>query len=765
MDKTDFPIQVVEIRRKDYRPPGTISSSNKRFGDATPVVRKALARQISRVIKSFSPQFAKWPTVPAVAKVTLKEEALAKSHRPTALLTKTTCPIVGTLDYGELLVSATKDGLDRLSQRVLSTTGKKSVANITAIKHIEPYKVNDWNAQRLTKEAGRWAASGRMLKFHLFDHKNEEINEQVRAALFELAEELSVELVEKSYGKRVSFFSTQLPKQQPEARAALQSFVGLRSISPMPEYRPVDFGVMKHSADPIDETVLPPPDEGTTYPVVGVIDSGVCKKCTLLKPWIHATDQYVPNELQDNIHGTMVAGLIASAFHLNQKDERFPKTQAKVVDVQVFEKNIPLSEESLVSILEEVVPRYPEVNVWNLSLGGNDPTDVSQFSDFATFLDEMHDAYGCLFVVASGNHQHLQSWPQKKDMKGRDRVSSPGDCIRGLTVGSLANAHKEESLSKTDEPSPFSRRGPGPCHIPKPEVSHYGGNCTASSIYAQTGILSVGPENSLIESLGTSFATPLVASQAAAIWDYLEDSDGSCSAERTKALLVHSALIGQLRISKELLNFTGFGRPSDVVDALYCDPHAVTFLFDVDLQYGGVEFERWPIPMAEDLLTADGKFKGEIAMTLVYSPIVDKDFSSEYCRTNVDVGMGKYEEYEDEDGEITYGFKSIVPLAPKDVRDLFEKSQIEHGFKWSPVKAYHAVFPRGKNVSTWRLKMKASKRAELLSSEEPQPAILLVTLRALDDEADVYNETIRLVNQEGWVTTPIDEHVQIKIAR
>jgi hypothetical protein len=59
--------------------------------------------------------------------------------------------------------------------------------------------------------------------------------------------------------------------------------------------------------------------------------------------------------------------------------------------------------------------------------------------------------------------------------------------------------------------------------------------------------------------------------------------------------------------------------------------------------------------------------------------------------------------------------------------------------------------------------MKATRRAELASPEYPQSAVLLITLRAFGAEADVYNETIRLVGQEGWVTNAIDSHVRVKL--
>ncbi|MBL4753726.1 MAG: S8 family peptidase [Flavobacteriales bacterium] len=757
MAKKDFPIQVVEIRATDHRPPVIVRPGPaKLFGPVDKETRQSLCLQLAEVHDYFQDYFQRWPNIPAVIKVTLKEEALAKSHRPTGLLTRSTCPIIGTLDFGEILVSATLVGISRLSQKINTTQAKKPIANISAIEKIEPYRVQDNRLYDLDSLAKHDIS----LKIHTFDHHQSDTNQRINSALIEYAHSLGVELEGVNYGARCSFFKA--PSVSSEVKKALESFIGLQSLEPMPSYRPGDFELQSSRIGMVDEMLLPPPDPEIEYPIVGVIDSGVCPNSVLLSPWVIDKEEYVDRELQDNVHGTMVAGLIAGAHSLNHNDDRFPDAQAKIVDVTVFEKDSALQEDVLIAILEDVIPKHPEVHVWNLSLGGSTPTSRFEFSDFACFLDEMHDTYQCLFVVASGNHSFMQKWPKVNDTQGVDRVSSPGDSIRSLTVGALANSHNANSLSKTGEPSPFSRGGPGPCFIPKPEVTHYGGNCSENGTYAQTGVLSIGPNNSLCETLGTSFATPLVSAQAAVLWSYLDTADSPSTPERIKALLIHSALIASDKVTTETINDYGFGRPTDVIDALYCDPNTITLMFETDLRHGGHEFERWPFPIADCLRTLEGKFQGEILMTVAYSPITDASFKSEYCRTNVDVGMGSYVLIEDADGSKKYKFDSAVPVAPKDMKQLYEKHQIENGFKWSPVKAYYAMFPRGKAIEIWRLKMKVTRRAELETPDQPQRATLLLTIRAKTADQPVYNETIQAMNQVGWITHNIDQHIEIR---
>lgn len=760
MSKKDFPVQVVEIKSSDHRPPIEIKASGgKLFCDVTDQLRANLSSQVDQAAIYLHDQLVKWPELPAVVKVTLKEEALAKSHRPTSLLTRSTCPIIGTLDFGEILVSATINGLNNLSKKIRTTSARKPIANISAIEKIEPYRASDYWPEEKKSRINDWVEHQTPLKIHTFDHANQDINNKIDSALITLASELGIEMEKVHYGTRISAYK--LIANNTSAAEKLESFIGLESFNPMPTYIPSDMDTQSSPVGKVDESLLPPPNQDEEYPIVGVIDSGVCPNSTHLSPWVIAKENYVPQSLQDNTHGTMVAGLIAGAASLNHQDSRFPSSQAKIVDVPVFEKGKSLDEDTLVSIIEDVVPKYPEVKVWNLSLGSSVPSATSEFSDLARFLDEMHDTHNCLFVIASGNHQCLQKWPQNSDFGGKDRVSSPGDSIRALTVGSIANNHNAIALSKSEEPSPFSRRGPGPCFVPKPDLSHYGGNCAPKGIFAQIGILSIGPNNTLCETLGTSFATPLVSAQAANLWMELDSSEQPSSPERIKALMIHSALVSSDKITSETVNHYGFGKPGDVIDSLYCDPNSITLMFEADLRHGGFEFERWPFPIADCLHTQEGKFRGEILMTVAYSPIVDQKYKSEYCRTNVDVGMGSYHESKDDTNKRE--FKSIVPVAPSDMKQLYEKAQIENGFKWSPVKAYYAKFPRGKEVDTWRLKMKVTRRAELIKPDYPQRATLLLTIRSTDSGQPVYNETIKLLNQSGWVMNDINQHVRIKV--
>ncbi|MCT2582121.1 S8 family serine peptidase [Actinophytocola gossypii] len=151
--------------------------------------------------------------------------------------------------------------------------------------------------------------------------------------------------------------------------------------------------------------------------------------------------------------------------------------------------------------------------VVNMSLG-SDPTDGQDPMSLA--VNTLSREYGTLFVIAAGNF-------------GGDRtVASPATADDALTVG---------SVSKSDEPSPFSSRGPRLGDgAAKPEISAPGGAIVAAR---PAGVPPLGePVGDGYQSLdGTSMAAPHVAAAAAVLAQRHPDWTGST----LKSALVSSA--------------------------------------------------------------------------------------------------------------------------------------------------------------------------------------------------------------------------------
>lgn len=752
MSNKNKPIQAVKITQRDFKDIPPPQSGPKPLREVTKGLIEKLNADIVRTEVELRNHFDENPDIPAVLKVRLLESALAKSHRPDNVLKGNTCPIIGTLDFGVLLVSANKKGINSLKSRIQSTA-KTVQPDIAAIEEISVFT----NKDRIILDNPEVADFAlQKYKIHLFDHLNTDLNRKIIDYFSDSTAEMPLDIVYKKYSPRTSFHSVETQNQM--SIQNLANNIAVRSIEIMPTYSPTDFSVATSPVGPIDKTHLPDPIVGFDYPIVAVVDSGICRESKQINKWVKDRKSFVPEELLDTKHGTMVGGLIASPSTLNYKDDGFPNCQAKLIDITVFDTSGTASEDDLMDMISEAVKLFPEIKIWNLSIGRSEPTQLNLFSDFGCFLDDLSEQYGILFVVASGNHKAFITNKTGNDILYDSRVSSPGDSLRALTVGSIAHKENPLAASKIGQCSPFSRIGPGPAFTPKPEVIHYGGNCTLNGSFAQIGVLSCGPDNQMYESIGTSFATPIVSSIAANTWHSINGSI-QATPEKVKALVIHSAVLN----CKEYEYATGFGKPGDIESLLYCSEDQITLMFEVDVRHGLVEFDRSPIPLPTSVQDA-GKFKGQIAMTLVYSPPLDRAFGSEYSRVNISVSMGETKEVLDKDtGELKTLFKGKVPPLPSEKKDLYEINQLKNSFKWSPTKAHKKKYPQGTNVETWKLKMESTIRAEEENPATPQKTVLLVTVQSTDKGSDLYNDAVRLLKTNGWILNPVAVTIPIKV--
>jgi hypothetical protein len=309
-----------------------------------------------------------------------------------------------------------------------------------------------------------------------------------------------------------------------------------------------------------------------------------------------------------------------------------------------------------------------------------------------------------------------------------------------------------------EEPSPFSRRGPGAGFLPKPELVHYGGNCDNRGQYQQTGVLSINGTRHLAENVGTSFSTPLVSALLANIYDSLGPD---ASHVLSKAILVHSALLKSERLRAQDLRYKGFGIPNDLIGALTCDPHTATLIFEPGEVRPGLDFVKGDFPIPECLRTEEGKVRGEFVITLAYDPPLDLAFGAEYCRRNVEVSLGTYNPHTPKAEH-----RKKIPCEPRDISKLYEKHLVEHGFKWSPIKVYREEFPRGTEGDHWRVVVSAEDRKGA-NDPQPTPLALIVTIRDPEGQLPVYDQVVARMNQSGWITQDlrVSERVRARVRR
>lgn len=722
-------------------------------------MRSLLLAQVDGLRRHFGAILSKQKELPAVARVVLKKEALAKSHRPQRLFDENTCPIIGGEAFGKLLVSVSAAGLDRLERDIDGSTADVVKADISTVEQIQPYTAEDaagpLGLQGLSESVRELKGAG--IKFRLFEHKNAKRNDAVRRAFLELVCALALpppEPLPYISGLRIYRVSDVKPKMVPR----LAGFVGTQSVGVFPQfellaqYLPQYEATAKH---------FPQPDPGRQYPLVGLIDTGTDPNNPLLQAWVTSRDEEdVPRADQDNNHGSFVAGLIINARNLNHGDTRFPVSQSRIVDVVGMPKpGTTVTESDLLQTIRRAVRKYPDVRVWNLSVSRKDTICRDDgFSDFGIELDAIQRKYDVTFVICAGNYecQPLRGWPPE-NLGEKDRLHPPGDTALGITVGSMAHVDHANTRVRREEPSPFSRRGPGAAFLPKPEVCHYGGNCTDDLDCRQVGVLSLDGAGHVAEAIGTSFSTPLVSTLLANIRAGVIDP---ISRNLAKALLIQSAALRSEPVDARHLRYKGFGVPGDVDDILTCAPWQATLVLQPDLDPRRRVFAREDFPIPDCFRLPDDRVEGEFVLTLVYDPPLDASAGAEYCQVNVDVSLGTYDK--GKSGKAVH--KGLIPLDPdpSELTKLYERNLVMYGFKWSPVKVYRRRL-MGVSGNRWRIKMQLLHRAGT-AEVRPQNVALVATLFDPEHAKPVYNDVVTAMARFNWIAEDlrVDERIRAR---
>ena len=140
MEGKNLPIIVVMQKDSDIKQ-NIGRGGVKFFGDVTPEVQTKVCQDLENVQNYYKDVFEENDKVPAVGKVVVKEEAIAKSHKPQDLFRY--CPIIGTADLNEIYVKVTKKGIENTIALTKMPTSEKVKANLTVVKEILPINTDD----------------------------------------------------------------------------------------------------------------------------------------------------------------------------------------------------------------------------------------------------------------------------------------------------------------------------------------------------------------------------------------------------------------------------------------------------------------------------------------------------------------------------------------------------------------------------------------------------------------------------------------------
>lgn len=755
MTKKNLPIKLILQKKTDIKN-NQGGGQVKFFGLVTDALQEQICTKFEHVLQFYENVFNENDQVPAVGKITVKAEAIAKSHKPNDLCR--CCSIIGGEDLNEIYIKVTRQSLKETISLVKEPPSKKFKANLTAIEDIQPIQP----AEKITQDLYRVSKQGNIenvrnqIKIKLFDFGNEFDNTQIWNYVLKKLKALKLpgDPEHISYGEKINYL-----------KVKIRSFEDVKKIASINGVKTIDF-FRQYSAPLINSintnlaqklNINSPESEV----LIGIIDGGISQQNPFLKPFIKARKNYVPEQYRNESHGTFIASMIQYGNALNEFNVTSPKFH--FIDICAIPNSDSkygltdtIDEDDLMRIIEETMKEYASTTkIWNLSLGIPDEICNGSMSDLGIFLDGIQDHYKVQFFVSSGNLNppQFREWPAQKSIGESDRIISPADSVRAITVGSLALHDSNLSIVKTNEPSPFSRRGPGANYTVKPDVVDYGGNLSRSFNFSGLGVKGLDISGNIVEGVGTSYSTPRIVQKYASIYDSMLIKDPLLA----KALIIHSARMNSRELldkNQDNIKYYGFGLPSpDVSDILLCSENEVTMIFKQQISAGThLEMVNFPFPSS---LIRDGKYFGKICMTLVHNPTLEPRFGSEYCRTNIDVSFGTY--------KIVGGkhkFSGQVPLECS-WDEKFEISRVKNGFKWNPIKSFYRDFSkRGISLGDgWKIRIDMNPRNGFIAP--PQNFVLVVTIMA-PEGYDIYSEMVNGLRSFGFITSNLETKLQIR---
>ncbi|MEA5457919.1 S8 family peptidase [Arcicella sp. LKC2W] len=343
-------------------------------------------------------------------------------------------------------------------------------------------------------------------------------------------------------------------------------------------------------------------------PKVCVIDSGIQESHRLLDLAIDVSssksyvlsDNSTADYVSNGGHGTKVAGAIL--YPRSIPTSGIYSLPCWIQNARVLNKNNVLDRRNtyLPKLMEDIISDFLPTKIYNLSIASKSPCRLKHMTSWAASIDKLTYENDVLFIVATGNlgkgvvKNHLDSSRQYPNflLEKSSRISNPSQSSFALTVGSVSleeyKTIDEHSFGENDDPSAFTKSGPGLWGMIKPDVVEYGGDFVLQKIANIHFVKSTDDSSvelvqstlrgnkSIGKDIGTSFATPKVTHIAAMLQSVLPNDD----ALLYRALIAQSARLPKKYFqnpTSDNIRLYGYGIP-DVNRATGNTDNRITFI-------------------------------------------------------------------------------------------------------------------------------------------------------------------------------------------
>lgn len=652
----------------------------------------------------------------------------AKSYHPTALISHLHAEDVGSKKWMKKVSSKSSDKSNniKIGKEIFLRMNRNTLENLElqlrngddfskgAIENIRSIDslYFDNHSLLIEKFSNDWTEGRVELVLHPFNLKTEDSKLKLLQLIGQYGGDPS-KVKFKTYNSGITFVSALLSR---EVLSNVLRYNPIRTAHPiflkqLPSIRSGDSNI------PLP---LPPNDNKISIIKMGVFDGGVNVNNPYFDGFVIENN---PIQTQKDTafieHGMGVVGAsLYGDLGKYQSNINLPTPMVNVESFRVF----PLSDHNdidlyeIIDIIEDIVPKRPDIQVYNLSIGPYGAIDDDNITRFTYALDELSKDGKKLFVIAVGNDGDLND-------DYLCRIQAPSDAVNCLGIGAYSKDYNG-NLTRAE----YSSYGDGRegCKI-KPDFLDFGGSYTNPfQLIPRTGM-----NRNL--SCGTSFATPLVTAKAAEIIGRFNIANPLLA----RTLLVHTAKHPEDKADKYMGH--GFAN-QNVEDILSCSGSSVTTLYQSrlrptqaiklpfpyikNLNYKGKMIVEWTIALATEI---DAKNTEDYTLSCIedtFYPNAEKYTLSKYenkKRRTKQINLSTDAEILDE--YLSTGW--IMPKNPNSYSKFSNKYKTEEerkkNFKWDTV---------------------IKRRAEINYSSLKDPYIVLHAMERYNHSADFVNYAV-----------------------
>ncbi|MCH7298910.1 S8 family peptidase [Pseudomonas capeferrum] len=517
--------------------------------------------------------------------------------------------------------------------------------------------------------------------------------------------------------------------------------------------------------------IFSPPTPNQNYPKVGVIDGGVSKH---LGSWVLNRWGILDPTHQSLDHGTFIGGLLVNGSQLNPHLDIDPDG-CLVADIDVFPNTAypglfgqyyPNGASDFFDEIEEAVRVCVEdhgIRIFNLSINAISPVNLERYSLEAQRLDSIADEYDVIFVISAGNLKQPDmrpEWPKDNTKAAAILASYRNDQIF-VPAESVRNI-SVAALNPTNHSTSIAEM---PARYSRRGPGLRTGVKPDISHYGGSGSIcpvlghglsSVKPDGRIDTGCGTSYAAPLAAKMIAGLDSGIE---GEVSRETLTALAIHNSNISDTLKKKEFQ-----GSAQQLVGFGKPPKSSEAMLngdHEITLLFSSKliagEALEFRFAWPSSLVMDGGKCQGNVKLTLVSSPPLDHSYGAEFVRVNIEAAL----QQEQPNGGFKSGLEPTYVFFSKDDK-VTEADLIEHKFKWSPIKVFGTSMPQGRGKSSnWRLMINYLTRSGETLPADGVPFSILLTISDPSKTKPIFQEMRNSLQLAG--ATIADIHTAARV--